>query len=82
MIVKREQFSTNEGVEGEKIYGEFNFSDMKTSKMGKKMEYQILAFKNAQSLQVIEIYNNVNDNYASDIKKRMFNSVEIEISGK
>ena len=82
MMVKREEFSTEEGVEGEKIFGEFNYADIKNPTKRKKVAYEIVVFKNAQSVQVIEIYNDREDRYASELKKRMFNSVEIEIPGK
>lgn len=82
MIVKREEFSTEEGVEGEKIFGEFNYSDLRNPTKRKLVEYEIVVFKNTQSVQVIEIYNDREDRYASELKKRMFNSVEIEIPGK
>ena len=82
MIVKRENFSTEEGIEGEKIYGEFNFTDKKTSRKSEKMEYEIILFKKAQSLQILAMYYSKEDIYASEVKKRMFNSVELEISEK
>ena len=82
MIVKRENFSTEEGIEGEKIYGEFNFTDKKKSRKSEKMEYEIILFKKGQSLQILAMYYSKEDIYASEVKKRMFNSVELEISEK
>lgn len=82
MIVKRESFSTEEGLEGEKIYGEFDFRSIKASGKSEQIEYEIILFKNAQSLQIVAMYHDNEDVYASEVKKRMFNSVELEISEK
>lgn len=79
LVVKRETFSTDKGVEGEKLYGEFDYSATGKGK-SEKMEYEILLFKKGQSLQVFAIYYQKEDIYAVHIKERMINSVEIEIS--
>lgn len=80
MIVKKETFSTEEGVDGEKLYGEFDFSATGNTGKSKKMEYELLLFRKGQSLQVVAIYYKKEDSYAAQVKERVVNSVEIEVS--
>lgn len=80
MIVKKETFSTEEGVDGEKIYGEFDFSSPPNKRNSKKMEYELLLFRKGQALQVVAIYYKKEDAYAAQVKERVVNSVEIEVS--
>ena len=80
MIVKKETFSTEEGVDGEKLYGEFDFSATGNTGKSKKMEYELLLFRKGHSLQVVAIYYKKEDSYAAQVKERVVNSVEIEVS--
>jgi hypothetical protein len=80
MIVKKETFSTEEGVDGEKLYGEFDFSSTLGNGKSEKMEYELLLFRKGQSLQLVAIYYKKEDVYAPQVKERVINSVEIEVS--
>ncbi|PKA83040.1 protein of unknown function (DUF4381) [Ulvibacter sp. MAR_2010_11] len=80
IIVKKESFSTDKGVEGEKIYGEFDFAKPSENGNSERMDYEILLFKKGQSLQVVGIYFRKDDAYAAKVKERVINSVEIEVS--
>ncbi len=82
MIVKRESFSTDEGIEGEKVYGEFDYSGSSNTKKSDKLEYEILLFKKGQSLQILATYYKKDDAYAFQIKERIINSVELEVTEK
>ncbi len=82
MIVKRESFSTDEGIEGEKVYGEFDYSGSSNAKKSDKLEYEILLFKKGQSLQILATYYKKDDAYAFQIKERIINSVELEVTEK
>ncbi len=78
MIAKEENFSIEESVEGKKYFGQFDF---KNEQGGKpiKMEYELLLFKQGQSLQMLTIAFEQENDYAAEIKNRIVNSIELEI---
>ncbi|MFH6993287.1 hypothetical protein [Flavobacterium sp. FlaQc-48] len=76
IIVKQEDFQTNQGIQGLKGYGTmtvFNPAD----KTSTKAYYEILLFKQDQGLQQILIIHEEGDQYANDITDRILNSVEL-----
>lgn len=73
MIVKQDQFSTQNGIKGIKGYGTFKSNN-------NKMYYEILLFSQAGGLQQIMIVHNEDDENAEKISERMLNSVELQIT--
>jgi hypothetical protein len=76
IIVKQEDFQTNEGVQGLKGYGTMTIFNP-VDKTSAKAYYEILLFKQDQGLQQIMILHEEGDTYANDITTRILNSVEL-----
>jgi hypothetical protein len=77
MIVKQEDFQTNEGITGIKGYGTFSNID-KNSKSSTKMYYEILLFSQDGGLQQIAIFHEEGDTYGNEIAERILTSVELK----
>lgn len=80
IIVKQEDFQTNEGVQGLKGYGTMTILNP-VNKTSTKAYYEILLFKQDQGLQQITILHEEGDTYANDITTRILNSVELRKAG-
>ncbi|KUJ61537.1 hypothetical protein AR687_12725 [Flavobacteriaceae bacterium CRH] len=76
IIVKQEDFQTNQGVQGLKGYGTMTVLNPDT-KTSAKAYYEILLFKQDQGLQQIMILHEEGDTYANEISERILNSVEL-----
>lgn len=76
IIVKQEDFQTNEGVQGLKGYGTMSILNP-VDKTSTKAYYEILLFKQDQGLQQIMILHEEGDTYGNDIATRILNSVEL-----
>jgi len=76
IIVKQEDFQTNEGVQGLKGYGTMSILNP-VDKSSTKAYYEILLFKQDQGLQQIMILHEEGDTYGNDIATRILNSVEL-----
>lgn len=77
IIVKQEDFQTNQGIQGIKGYGTMSILNPAT-KTSTKAYYEILMFKQEQGLQQIVILHQEGDTYANDITTRILNSVELK----
>ena len=77
IIVKQEDFQTNQGIQGLKGYGTMTVLNP-TDKTSTKAYYEILLFKQDQGLQQIMILHEEGDTYANDITARILNSVELK----
>ncbi len=76
MIVKQEDFETQQGISGIKGYGTFSrISDI--TKTGEKIYYEVLLFGQEGGLQQIMIFHEEGDQYANGISNRVLNSVEL-----
>ncbi|KAF2331162.1 hypothetical protein [Flavobacterium ginsenosidimutans] len=80
IIVKQEDFQTNEGIQGVKGYGTMSILNPAT-KTSTKAYYELLLFKQDQGLQQILILHEEGDTYANDITTRVLNSVELQRAG-
>ncbi len=80
IIVKQEDFQTNEGIQGVKGYGTMSILNPAT-KTSTKAYYELLLFKQDQGLQQIMILHEEGDTYANDITTRVLNSVELQRAG-
>jgi hypothetical protein len=76
IIVKQEDFQTNQGVQGLKGYGTMTVLNP-VNKTSIKAYYEILLFKQDQGLQQITIMHEEGDTYANEITTRILNSVEL-----
>ncbi|RED24668.1 hypothetical protein BD847_1403 [Flavobacterium cutihirudinis] len=77
IIVKQEDFQTNEGIQGVKGYGTMSVLNPVT-KTSTKAYYELLLFKQDQGLQQIMILHEEGDTYANEITTRILNSVELQ----
>jgi hypothetical protein len=77
IIVKQEDFQTNEGIQGVKGYGTMSILNPQT-KTSTKAYYELLLFKQDQGLQQIMILHEEGDTYANEITTRILNSVELQ----
>lgn len=77
IIVKQEDFQTNQGIQGIKGYGTMTVLNP-AAKTSLKGYYEILLFKQDQGLQQIIIFHEEGDTYANDITTRILNSVELK----
>ncbi|PIF31775.1 hypothetical protein CLU81_2282 [Flavobacterium sp. 9] len=77
IIVKQEDFQTNQGIQGLKGYGTMTILNP-VDKSSSKAYYEILLFKQDQGLQQIVILHQEGDTYANDITERILNSVELQ----
>ena len=78
MIVKQEDFETNEGgVKGIKGYGTFSKIDG-DSQSSTKFYYETLIFSQSGGLQQIIILHEEGDKYANEISDKILNSVELQ----
>ncbi|MCD0470129.1 hypothetical protein [Flavobacterium sp. JAS] len=77
IIVKQEDFQTNQGIQGLKGYGTMTVLNP-VDKTSSKAYYEILLFKQDQGLQQIVILHQEGDTYANDITDRILNSVELQ----
>ncbi len=77
MIVKQEEFETNQGIKGIKGYGTFSKIDDE-KKSSTKLYYEVLLFSQDGGLQQIMIIHQEGDQYANEISDRILNSVELK----
>jgi hypothetical protein len=77
MIVKEEDFQTNNGVTGKKGYGTFSRIDGE-SQTSSKIYYEILLFGQEGGLQQIMILHEEGDRYATELTDRILNSVQLK----
>ena len=77
IIVKSEDYTTLEGIEGVKVYGTLEMELPKKDRSINK-KYMILNFAVNQGFQQITVIYNEQDAYADEIANRIINSVEFE----
>ncbi|MFT7072803.1 MAG: hypothetical protein ACJAX3_001786, partial [Patiriisocius sp.] len=79
---KREDFETETGIKGLKAYGDFNLKYPNGKIAEEKLEYTLLMFQQEQSMQLVLILNNKRDFYATEVKNRIIDSIELEVTEK
>ncbi|PVW15273.1 DUF4381 domain-containing protein [Marixanthomonas spongiae] len=83
LMVKRESFETQKGITGIKAYGKFNIQVSDNKVLKKTSNYVLLLFAQKGGVQqVLVVYQEDDGRYAEDVKNRIINSVELEISEK
>ncbi|SHM32054.1 hypothetical protein [Flavobacterium xanthum] len=81
MIVKQEDFETNEGVKGLKAYGTFSQVDGE-NKTTAKMYYEAILFSQEGGLQQILLFHEEGEKYGNEISERVLNAVELKQASK
>jgi cbb3-type cytochrome oxidase subunit 3 len=80
LVVKRDDFETESGIKGIKAYGDFHVQVSENKVLKKKSSYELLLFAQENGLQeVLVVYQN-DGRFAEDIKDRIINSIELEIT--
>ncbi len=77
VIVKTEDFDTQDGITGKKAYGTMTMLD-KIKGQSTKMYYEILVFAQNNGVQQITILHKEGDEYGQKIMERVLNSVELQ----
>ncbi len=80
MLVKQEEFETDKGIKGIKAYGEFNIQVSDTKVLKDVSKYELLLFTQQNGLQQILIVYQDDGRFAESIKKRIVESIELEVS--
>jgi len=80
MLVKQEEFETEKGIKGIKAYGEFIVQISDTKVLKDPSHYELLLFAQQGGVQQVLIVYQDDGRFAEGIKKRITNSLELEIS--
>ena len=80
LVVKRDDFTTEKGIEGIKAYGDFHVEISEGKVLKKKSSYELLLFAQENGLQEILVVYQDDGRFAEDIKDRIINSIELEIT--
>lgn len=80
MLVKREEFETENGIKGIKAYGEFNVQVSDTKMKKDPSEYELMIFIQQNGLQEVLVAIQNDERFADGIMDRIINSVELEIT--
>ena len=78
ILVKQEEFSTKEGINGLRGFGTMNILDPITKK-SRKAYYEVMFFGQEGGLQQVIVLHEEGDEVANEITERIMNSVEISI---
>ena len=80
LVVKRESFSSEEGLKGLKAFGDFNLKLSNGNISEDKMAYEMLVFDQENAIQMVTIVFERDAEYANQIKERIINSIEVPIT--
>ncbi|WP_147437217.1 DUF4381 domain-containing protein [Ulvibacter antarcticus] len=80
MVVKQDEFETNKGIKGLRAYGEFNIQVSNNEVLKDASSYELLLFAQPEGVQQVLIVYNDDGRFAEGIKKRIAESIELEIS--
>jgi cbb3-type cytochrome oxidase subunit 3 len=80
LVVKRDDFETESGIKGIKAYGDFHVQVSEKKVLKKKSSYELLLFAQENGLQEILVVYQDDGRFAEDLKDRIINSIELEIT--
>lgn len=80
LVVKRDDFETESGIKGIKAYGDFHVQISENKVLKKKSSYELLLFAQENGLQEVLVVYQKDGRFAEDIKDRIINSIELEIT--
>ncbi|MBW2937373.1 DUF4381 domain-containing protein [Aureisphaera sp. CAU 1614] len=82
MIMKREDFETEKGIKGLKAHGDFNVQVSESRMLKEKSSYELLIFAQQGGIQTVLLVYQDDGTYAEQIKNRIIDSVELEITNE
>ena len=80
LLVKRDDFETENGIKGIKAYGDFHVQVSENKILKKKSSYELLLFAQENGLQEVLVVYQDDGRFATAIKDRIINSIELEIT--
>jgi len=80
LVVKREDFETENGIKGIKAYGDFYVQVSGDKLLKKKSSYELLLFAQENGLQEVLVVYKDDSRFTKAIKDRIINSIELEIT--
>ena len=80
LVVKREDFETENGIKGIKAYGDFHVQVSGNKLLKNKNSYELLLFAQENGLQEVLIVYKDDSRFSEAIKDRIINSIELEIT--
>ena len=80
LVVKREDFETENGIKGIKAYGDFYVQVSGDKLLKKRSSYELLLFAQENGLQEVLVVYKDDSRFTKAIKDRIINSIELEIT--
>ena len=80
LLVKRDNFETENGIKGIRAYGDFYLEASENKVLKKKSSYELLLFAQENGLQEILVVYQDDGRFAENIKDRIINSIELEVT--
>ena len=80
LLVKRDDFETENGIKGIRAYGDFYLEASENKVLKKKSSYELLLFAQENGLQEILVVYQDYGRFAENIKDRIINSIELEVT--
>ena len=80
LLVKRDDFETENGIKGIRAYGDFYLEASENKVLKKKSSYELLLFAQENGLQEILVVYQDDGRFAENIKDRIINSIELEVT--
>ncbi len=80
LLVKRDDFETENGIKGIRAYGDFYLEASENKVLKKKSSYELLLFAQENGLQEILVVYQDDGRFAENIKNRIINSIELEVT--
>ena len=80
LLVKRDDFETENGIKGIKAYGDFYLQTSENKILKKKSTYELLLFAQENGLQEVLVIYQDDGRFTESIKDRIINSIEIEVT--
>lgn len=80
LLVKRDDFETENGIKGIRAYGDFYLEASENKVLKKKSSYELLLFAQENGLQEILVIYQDDGRFAENIKDRIINSIELEVT--
>jgi len=82
MVVKTKTFETEKGIKGVSAEGTFKLELSEGKEKSETSHYKLLLFAQNNGLQEVLVVYEDDERFAQDIKKRIINSVELEVNKK
>ncbi len=80
LVVKRDDFETENGIKGVKAYGDFHVQVSENKVLKETSKYELLIFAQGNGLQKILIAYQDDGRFAEGIKERIISSIELEVT--